>query len=248
MLISSLRYILGFHFYPSKSKSQAPLFLSVNMLCCFEQDKDLKRLFLSAFYHLGETHLAYNMISLLWKGIQLETWLGSVEFTSMVATLLGLSQGITLLLAKSLLLLFDYETAYYHEYSVGFSGVLFAMKVVLNSHSDGYTNLHGFVVPAKHAAWAELILIQLLVPNVSFLGHLGGILAGIVYLRLKKAPSPLATMVKGLTSLVRSLHMRIWQQSPPRQRRTSAVAGGIWRCRACTYDNSGWLSVWDRAW
>ncbi|CAH1439892.1 unnamed protein product [Lactuca virosa] len=207
------------------------------------KDKDLKRLFLSAFYHLGETHLAYNMISLLWKGIQLETWLGSAEFTSMVATLLGLSQGITLLLAKSLLLLFDYETAYYHEYSVGFSGVLFAMKVVLNSHSDGYTNLHGFVVPAKHAAWAELILIQLFVPNVSFLGHLGGILAGIVYLRLKKAPSPLTTMVKALTSLVRSLLMRIWQQSPPRQRGTSAGAGGIWRCRACTYDNSGWLSV-----
>ncbi|KAL4579179.1 hypothetical protein LXL04_015316 [Taraxacum kok-saghyz] len=216
------------------------------------KDKDLKRFFLSAFYHLGESHLVYNMISLLWKGIQLETSLGSAEFASMVAALLGLSQGITLVLAKSLLL-FNYERAYYNEYAAGFSGVLFAMKVVLNSQSDGYTNLNGFVVPAKHAAWAELVLIQLLVPNVSFLGHLGGILAGIVYLRLKASytgPSPLTKMLKGLTSLLgwplRSL-LRIWQ---PQQQRFSGRGrtgeggggGGIWRCRTCTYDNSGWLS------
>ncbi|KAI3505953.1 hypothetical protein L1887_28293 [Cichorium endivia] len=219
------------------------------------KDKDLKRLFLSAFYHLGESHLVYNMISLLWKGIQLETSMGSAEFVSMVATLLGLSQGITLLLAKSLLL-FDYERAYYHEYAVGFSGVLFAMKVILNSQADGYTNLHGFVVPAKHAAWAELVLIQLLVPGVSFLGHLGGILAGIVYLRLKASytgPSPLTKMVKGLTCLMGwplKYLLRIWaprqqqqQQQISGRGRTGESSGGIWRCRACTYDNSGWLSV-----
>ncbi|OQU86733.1 hypothetical protein SORBI_3003G136000 [Sorghum bicolor] len=120
---------------------------------------DLVRFFLSPFYHLSESHLFYNMTSLLWKGIQLETSMGSVEFASMVAALLGLSQGITLLLSKGLLLLGDY-TAYYNQYAVGFSGVLFAMKVVLNAWSEDFVYLHGMVIPAKYAAWAELILIQ----------------------------------------------------------------------------------------
>lgn len=199
--------------------------------------RDLKRFFLSALYHLSESHLVYNMMSLLWKGIQLENSLGSAEFASMVAALLGLSQTITLLLAKSLVL-FGYESAYYHEYSVGFSGVLFAMKVVLNNNPQSvdsyYTNVHGFVIPAKHAAWAELILIQLLVPGVSFLGHLGGILAGIVYLRLKAAAPT-------LTSLLGPLRSRL--QRGGRGRRTSTSTTGIWRCHACTFDNSGWLTV-----
>ncbi|KAI9195455.1 hypothetical protein LWI28_014989 [Acer negundo] len=152
--------------------------------------RDLKRLFLSPLYHVGESHLVYNMMSLLWKGIQLETSMGSAEFASMVVALLGMSQGMTLLLAKSLLLFFDYKRAYYSEYAVGFSGVLFAMKVVLNnSQMENYTNVHGLIVPSRYAAWAELILIQMFVPGVSFLGHLGGILAGILYLKLKAGHS-----------------------------------------------------------
>ncbi|XP_076951140.1 rhomboid-like protein 14, mitochondrial [Bidens hawaiensis] len=215
--------------------------------------KDVKRLLLSAFYHLNEPHLFYNMTSLLWKGVQLENAMGSVEYASMVAVLVGLSQGITLLLAKSLLV-FDYERAYYNEYAVGFSGVLFAMKVVLNSQSDSYTSVHGIMVPAKHAAWAELIIIQLLVPGVSFLGHLGGILAGIVYVQLKgssSGPSPLANMVKGLTAVLgwplRSL-LSFWRPHQPRVSGRGRIGGGelstrdVWRCRACTFDNSGWLT------
>ncbi|CAK9140321.1 unnamed protein product [Ilex paraguariensis] len=164
---------------------------------------------------MSESHLVYNVMSLLWKVIQLETSMGSVKFASMVAALLGMSQGIPLILAKSLLLLFDHERAYYHEYSVGFSGVLFAMKVVLNFQSDNYTSVHGLGLPSRHAAWAELILIQMFVPGVSFLGHLGGILAGILYLRLKASYSG---------GTVGGSHTR--------------SATGVWRCRACTFDNS----------
>ncbi|KAL9262293.1 Rhomboid-like protein, partial [Drosera capensis] len=134
------------------------------------KNRDLKRFLLSPFYHLGESHLVYNMLSLLWKGIQLEASMGSVKFASMVTSLLVLSQGITLLLAKGLLMFFDYDRAYYSEYSAGFSGVLFAMKVVLNSQSDNYSYVQGILVPTRYAAWAELILIQLFVPGVSFLG------------------------------------------------------------------------------
>lgn len=219
--------------------------------------RDLKRFFLSPFYHLGESHLVYNMMSLLWKGIQLETSMGSAEFASMVAALLAMSQGITLLLAKSLYLVFDYEKAYYSEYAVGFSGVLFAMKVVLNSQSDTFTSVHGLVVPSRHAAWAELILIQMFVPGVSFLGHLGGILAGILYMKLKRSYSgtdPLTAVVRGITDalswplkLIRRVFPfrrgRITGRGTPGGNYTGRTMSYVWRCQACTYDNSGWLNA-----
>ncbi|CAM8903099.1 unnamed protein product [Rhodiola kirilowii] len=218
--------------------------------------QDLKRFFLSAFYHVGESHLVYNMMSLLWKGIQLETSMGSTEFTSMIAALLGLSQGINLLMAKVLLLFFDYDRPYYSEFAVGFSGVLFAMKVVLNSQSDNYTYVHGMLLPARYAAWAELILIQMLVPNISFLGHLGGILAGLIYLQLKGSNSgsdPISSIISGVTGAV-TWPIRYLQnlfrfgQSRGFGRGTvgrsqTRRSSEIWRCLACTFDNSGILSV-----
>ncbi|XP_021855006.1 rhomboid-like protein 14, mitochondrial isoform X2 [Spinacia oleracea] len=163
--------------------------------------RDLKRLLLSPFYHMNETHLVYNMLSLLWKGIQLETSMGSVEFASMVAALLTMSQGITLLLSKSLLKLFEYEKAYYSEYAVGFSGVLF---------------------------------------GVSFLGHLGGILAGIVYLHLKRSysgPNPLRSVVRSISSVFRWPLRRYFG----RGQRNNMTR--VWRCPGCTFDNSDMLSV-----
>ncbi|KAJ9170203.1 hypothetical protein P3X46_018329 [Hevea brasiliensis] len=219
--------------------------------------KELKRFFLSAFYHVGESHLVYNMMSLLWKGIQLETSKGSVEFASMVAALLTMSQGITLLIAKSLLLFFDYEKPFYSEYAVGFSGVLFAMKVVLNSQSENYAYVHGLVVPARYAAWAELILIQMFVPGVSFLGHLGGILAGLLYLKLKgsySGPDPLTSIIRNfagilswplklMRSLFRPRRQRISGRGTVGASQGGRTVSGVWRCQACTFDNSVWLSV-----
>lgn len=218
---------------------------------------DLKRFFLSAFYHIGESHLVYNMMSLLWKGIQLETSMGSMEFTSMIAALLCLSQGITLLIAKSLLIFFDYETAYYDQYAVGFSGVLFAMKVVVNSQSDDMTFLNGLLVPSRHAAWAELILIQMFVPGVSFIGHLGGILAGLLYLKLRgtySGPDPLTTLirkfaafvswpVKFLRGFIGWPTRRISGRGRVGRRRPVGRAYDVWRCTACTYDNSSSVEV-----
>ncbi|PIA60075.1 hypothetical protein AQUCO_00400747v1 [Aquilegia coerulea] len=216
---------------------------------------DFKRFFLSAFYHMDESHLVYNMMSLLWKGIQLETQVGSVEYASMVATLLGMSQGITLVLAKSLLF-FGHDTDYYYTHAVGFSGVLFAMKVVLNSQEDNYTSVHGLVVPARYAAWAELILIQMFTPGVSFLGHLGGILAGLLYLRLKgstnSGSNPLTAVIRGVTGLL-SLPIKLARDMfRIRRRRISGrgtVGGnrvgrssGNWQCSACTLINSELLN------
>uniref|UniRef100_A0A0A9A1V2 RanBP2-type domain-containing protein n=1 Tax=Arundo donax TaxID=35708 RepID=A0A0A9A1V2_ARUDO len=191
------------------------------------------------------------MTSLLWKGIQLETSMGSAEFASMVVALLGLSQGITLLLSKGLLLLGD-DTAYYDQSAVGFSGVLFAMKVVLNAWSDDFVYLHGMVIPSKYAAWAELFLIQAFVPGTSFLGHLGGVLAGLVYLWLKRlfdGPDPLTLLISSVPNVV-TWPLKFAQRLLRSGRRITGAGRvghrasareaprGIWRCSTCTYDNS----------
>lgn len=42
----------------------------------------------------------------------------------------------------------------------------------------------GFRLNTRYAAWLELVLISILVPNASFLGHLCGILAGILYVEV----------------------------------------------------------------
>lgn len=42
----------------------------------------------------------------------------------------------------------------------------------------------GFKVHTRYAAWLELVLISVLVPNASFLGHLCGILAGVIYVEV----------------------------------------------------------------
>ncbi|PSR98350.1 Rhomboid-like protein [Actinidia chinensis var. chinensis] len=217
--------------------------------------RDLKRFFLSAFYHIGEPHLVYNMVSLLWKGIQLETSMGSCEFASMVITLLGLSQGVTLLLSKSLVLFFDYGKPYYREYAAGFSGILFAMKVVLNSETDNYSYVHGLMVPSRYAAWAELILIQMFVPNSSFIGHLGGILAGILYMKLRASCSgtdPLTAFIRGFRTVLGWPLRFLMGLSPFRRRRilgrgrvgrNQRSRSGTWSCPVCTFNNSGWLNV-----
>ncbi len=41
-----------------------------------------------------------------------------------------------------------------------------------------------FSVPVQYVCWAELLYIQLLTPKASFMGHLGGILAGLLHVNV----------------------------------------------------------------
>ncbi|KAL9268728.1 Rhomboid-like protein [Drosera capensis] len=92
------------------------------------------------------------------------------------------------------------------------------------------------------------------VPGVSFLGHLGGILAGLVYLQLRTPYSGLNPLVKIFRAASRlvSWPLRFIQRSlGSNQRRFSGWGAvgtrnnenGIWRCPACTFDNTILLNV-----
>jgi rhomboid domain-containing protein 1 len=141
------------------------------------------RLFLSSIIHADDVHLYYNMLSLCWKGIQLETMLGSKEFLVLILFSLVVSHSIMVFMSYFLyqFMSFDGYMSGYTTCAVGFSAVLFSLKYVLNCKSPSAQSVMGFMDPAKYAAWLELVLISLITPNASFIGHLAGILAGVLY-------------------------------------------------------------------
>lgn len=142
---------------------------------------DWQRLLLSPFHHADDWHLYFNMVSLLWKGTRLEQRLGSVLFALITAVFSQLIGVVYVLLELILAETMD-DPSYRMQCAVGFSGVLFALKV-LNNHyyPGGSTNVFGIQVPNKYACWAELVAIHILSPGTSFIGHLSGILVGLLY-------------------------------------------------------------------
>ncbi|MBN3314776.1 RHBL4 protein, partial [Atractosteus spatula] len=143
--------------------------------------KDWQRLLLSPFHHADDWHLYFNMVSMLWKGLRLEKRLGSLWFGYVIAVF-SLLTGVVYILLEIALAELTEDQSYKMQCAVGFSGVLFALKVVNNHYfPGGVTNLMGFPVANKYACWAELVLIHVLSPGTSFVGHLAGILVGLMY-------------------------------------------------------------------
>jgi rhomboid domain-containing protein 1 len=136
------------------------------------------RIIFSALIHVDDIHLYYNMLSLLWKGIQLELNIGSEVFLKLVAFSILVSHSLVIIITYLCTAVFGFQSSGFRSCAVGFSAVLFSLKYVLNHSATNDTHVMGITLPTKYAAWAELILVYLISPNSSFIGHLCGILAG----------------------------------------------------------------------
>nr|CAD7403928.1 unnamed protein product [Timema poppensis] len=145
------------------------------------KEHDYKRLFVSPLEHGDDLHLYYNMISFLVKGRSLETRYGSPNFALLLAILSTLTSFMYVGLGRLCMEVFQ-DYYYMKSCAIGFSGVIFALKVVTSKEEpQGMSNIGGVLLPVRYAAWAELVLIHILVPRASFMGHLAGILAGLMY-------------------------------------------------------------------
>lgn len=93
---------------------------------------EVRRLWLSTLIHLDDVHLLYNMLSLVHKGVTLETKMGSQVFTGLVVYLAFASN--LLYVAVAVLLK---EAGVYSRLvgscAAGFSGVLFGLGAVLTT-------------------------------------------------------------------------------------------------------------------
>ena len=145
---------------------------------------DWRRIISSPFFHLDDMHLYYNMVSFLWKGMSLEPRLGTSGMLYLISVFSVLTS-VTLLILDYCLSLLLNDLSYLHTCAAGFSGVIFALKVVTtyNLPPGSMTNVFLIRVPSRIAYWAELVVIQLLFPSVSFTGHLAGIVVGLLYVK-----------------------------------------------------------------
>ncbi|XP_062439108.1 rhomboid-related protein 4 isoform X2 [Rhea pennata] len=143
--------------------------------------KNWQRLLLSPFHHADDWHLYFNMVSMLWKGIMLERKLGSIWLAYIIAIFSVLVGVVYMVLEYMLAEILD-DPTYKMSCAVGFSGVLFALKVLNNYYNPGrFSSVFGVQISNKYVCWVELVAIHLISPGASFAGHLAGILVGLMY-------------------------------------------------------------------
>lgn len=193
------------------------------------------RLLASTVMHADDMHLYYNMVSLLWKGIRLEPLLGSRRFL-LLLLLFSVSTSVCVVAMSYIIeIVLGFQgLQLMHQCAVGFSGVIFALKVLHNSYFPyGDAFIFGwFPVPSRYTCWVELFIIQLVTPNASLIGHLAGIVVGLLYIN-----GPLSIVIdfiETILGIVLGLGYNDHNNTTSSQRRNS----NFWRS-GTTRENTG---------
>ncbi|XWS66516.1 hypothetical protein CRYUN_Cryun05aG0206600 [Craigia yunnanensis] len=142
------------------------------------------RIYTSIIFHGSLLHVFFNMLALVPLGSELERIMGSIRLLYTII-LLATSNAIFHLIIALVVAHNPFHTYQYlmNECAIGFSGIIFSMIVIETSLSGVRSrSVFGlFNVPAKWYAFILLVVFQLLMTNVSLLGHLCGILSGFAY-------------------------------------------------------------------
>lgn len=190
------------------------------------------RLLSSAVYHGGFLHLGMNSMSMVAIGGLLEKRIGTTALMVTIWYSMILTSLLYVAVAWITYESFLNQQGMMYQHSVGFSGVLFHLSV-LECHYGPLQprNLFGMVSvsPALYP-WVLLVALQFIMPNLSFWGHLSGILVGTAqahgYLDLIL---PLESTLRDLDSVIvvpiTSVPSFVPTQSVP----TSSSRGGLGR-------------------
>ncbi|PNH04958.1 hypothetical protein TSOC_008846 [Tetrabaena socialis] len=120
------------------------------------------------------------MLAFVPMGSSLERTVGTVQFAYLLL-LISLLEGLLYVAVSALLAASGLMPGAMASCAVGFSGVIFGLIVIDNAQGSSASSrsiLGLFSVPAPAYPWALLVFWQLLMPGVSFLGHLSGVLVG----------------------------------------------------------------------
>ncbi|RYE83816.1 MAG: rhomboid family intramembrane serine protease, partial [Methanosarcinales archaeon] len=155
----------------------APLAVSYNAVVV---DRQLYRAVTACFVHGGILHLVFNMTS-LYAISGVEAAAGSYFYTKTTLLLLLVAELVSIALVSTLARWWGMTSAL-EQRAVGYSGILFGWSAIIAKwNPTAQVAFMGLIpMPAWVSPFASLFLIQLLVPNASFVGHLSGIIAGFL--------------------------------------------------------------------
>jgi len=142
------------------------------------------RIVTSCFFHGSLMHIGMNMLSTAAIATMVERRMGTFSYIFTVLWSVILTGIFSILLALGYQWLLHDDTLM-NEHSLGFSGVMFHLLVIeSNLQPNGSTrSLFGLVrFPSYAYPIVMLVVMQLIMPNVSFTGHLCGILTGLLQL------------------------------------------------------------------
>ena len=127
------------------------------------------RIFTSAFFHLGPIHLAFNMYVLYLYGQIAERMYGRVEFAAIYLLCAAGGSVLTILVDPD-------------QSAVGASGAIFGVVGLLFVVSRRYHAVLGREARSMVAGIGSylvfLLVFTFIVPNISWTGHLGGLIVG----------------------------------------------------------------------
>jgi len=136
------------------------------------------RVFTSVFFHANLMHIGMNMLSTSAISSALEKKLGTTTLLFSIWWSIFLTAAIYMTIAYGAFVIFRYD-AWMYQHCVGFSGIIFHLSVLESHLHPGPRSVFGcFSVPSSVYPWVLLLVLQLIMPNLSFLGHLAGILTG----------------------------------------------------------------------
>ena len=143
------------------------------------ENSEYYRILTSAFIHGGIFHIGMNMMSLYQLGGHVERTFGSMQFLFVTIWSIILC-GLLYCYLSWFLTYLTNDISWYLSNAVGYSGVLFAYAMIYSYHASSPTqSIMGMVdVPSKLYPWILLFLIQVLLPNISMIGHLSGVIIG----------------------------------------------------------------------
>jgi len=129
------------------------------------------RIFTSAFFHLGPLHLAFNMYVLYLYGQIAERMYGRIEYAAIYLLCAAGGSVLTILVDPQ-------------QFAAGASGAIFGLVGLLFVVSRRHHAVLGGEARRMMAGIGSylvfLLLFTFIVPNISWTGHLGGLIVGAI--------------------------------------------------------------------
>ena len=181
--ISQLVIFINLIFFIAQSNNPNLLIQSIYCPYYIFESGEYSRMITHAFSHGSLTHFGINMI--VFAQLSQNVYFSYINLIKFFVHFFFIYNSLFMSVSYILAIYFNYYELLVSR-SVGFSGVLFCLKYILNMiDGNAIVNYNGINVTKKYLVFFELIFISLMVPNSSFVGHLFGILTGMIMFQLR---------------------------------------------------------------